>query len=190
MTTAEKVFSKGDWIVHSYYGVGEVTKVEKKRVNGKNEEFYRVESDDTTYWIPLERAKENHIRALASRTSLRRALSLLKKGPEEMDSNFKVRQSRIKEVLAKGKLRDLIRLVRDLWSRGQDTKLSMTELSALRQAMDNLVVEIAVAEGIENDKASAKLRELLNEQVTEPSKGSSTGIIRQFLNWGSASNKA
>lgn len=185
MTTAEKVFSRGDWIVHSYYGVGEVKKVEKKSVNGKNKEFYRVESNNTTYWIPLERAKESHIRALATRTSLRRALALLKKAPEEMDSNYKIRQSRIKEVLASGKLRDLIRLVRDLWARGQDSKLSMTELSALRKAMDNLVVEIAVAEGMEDSEASAKLRELLNDQEVERSKGSSTGMIRQFLNWGS-----
>jgi hypothetical protein len=59
----------------------------------------------------------------------------------------------------------------------------MTELSALRQAMDNLVVEISVAEDVSYEEASAKLRERLQEQEVEASKGSSTGIIRQFLNW-------
>lgn len=185
MTTAESVFSRGDWIVHSYYGVGEVKKIEKKRINGNKRKFYRVESGDTTYWIPVERAKESHIRALATRTSLRRALGLLKKEPEEMDSNFKERQSRIKEVLAEGKLHATIRLVRDLWARSRVSKLSMAEHNALRRGMENLVVEIAIAEGISNVAASEKLQELLNDQELEATKGSSTGIVRKFLNWAS-----
>lgn len=183
MAKTDNDYSKGDWIVHSYYGVGKVKKIEKKKINGKNKKFYRVESDDTIYWIPVERESVSHIRALATRTSLRRALKLLTEKPKEMASNFKTRQSRIKKVLAKGNLRKMLKLVRDLWARGQEKKLSMTELNALRKAMDDLVVEIAVAEDLSNEEASSKLQELLNEQEVEPAKGSSTSIVRKFLNW-------
>jgi CarD family transcriptional regulator len=181
MSSAEDAFAKGDWIVHSYYGIGKVKKIEKKRVNGKEKRFYRVESEDTTYWIPLDRASESHVRALAKRSTLRRALRLLTKEPTEMDSNFKSRQKRIREVLANGKLRSLIRLVRDLWARGQENKLSMTEVGALRQAMDNLTDEVAVAEGISDEDALAKLQKLLEQQDIEPKKGSSTGLVEQLL---------
>ncbi len=181
MATTEKVFSRGDWIVHSYYGVGKVKKIEKKKIDGEKKKFYRVESDMTTYWIPLEGASESHIRAAATRTSLRRALNLLTQKPAEMDAHFKARQSRIEEVLANCNLREMIKLVRDLWARGQVEKLGALELSALQQAMDNLVVEIALAEGICNMEASSKLLGLLSEQTEEPSMGSSAGVVRKFL---------
>lgn len=181
MSSAEDAFAKGDWIVHSYYGIGRVKKIEKKRVNGTEQKFYRVVSQDTTYWLPLERAGESHVRALANRTTLRRALRLLTKEPTEMDNNFKTRQKRIREVLANGKLRALIRLVRDLWARGQENKLSMTEVGALRQAMDHLTDEVAVSEGISDEDALSKLTDLLDEQEIEPKKGSSTGLVEQLL---------
>lgn len=183
MATAENDYAKGDWIVHSYYGVGKVKKIEKKKINGERKKFYRVESDASIYWIPVEGASESHIRAIANRATLRQAMNLLKEKPKEMASNFKARQIRIKEVLAKGNLRPMIRLVRDLWGRSQVSNLSMTELNALRQAMENLVVESAVAEGTSNEAATSKLIELLNEHDLEPTEGSSKGMIRKFLNW-------
>ena len=183
MATEENEYSRGDWIVHSYYGVGKVKKIERKMINGEKKKFYRVESDASIYWIPVEGANESHIRALAKASTIRRALNLLKEKPKEMASSFKVRQTRIKEVLAEGNLRPMIRLVRDLWGRSQVSNLSMTELNALRQAMENLVVESAVAEGTSNEVATSKLIELLNEQDLEPTQGSSKGMVRKFLNW-------
>jgi CarD family transcriptional regulator len=181
MTKAEKVFSRGSWIVHSSYGVGKVKKIEKKRINGKKKEFYRIEADETTYWVPVEKASESPIRPVASRAYLSRMLNLLKKESKEMDSNFKIRQNRIKEVLTTCNLRQMVRLLRDLWVRSQEKKLSDTELNALHRVMNNLVVELSIVEGISEQKASSKLREKLGGVASEPSQESSSGVRWQFL---------
>ena len=181
MAMKEKIFTRGSWIVHSSYGVGKVKNIEKKRINGKKKEFYRIEADETTYWIPVKKASESPIRSVASRAYLSRTLSILKREPKRMNSNFKTRQNRIKEVLTTGSLRKMVRLLRDLWARGQDNKLNDTELNALHRIMNNLVVELAVAEGISREKASSKIKKILDQRASEPSKGSSSGVIWQFL---------
>jgi CarD family transcriptional regulator len=182
MATKENIFARGSWIVHSSYGVGKVKKLEEKEINGKKKEFYRIEADETTYWVPVEKASESPIRPVASRAYLSKMLNLLKKESKEMDSNFKIRQNRIKEVLTTCNLRQMVRLLRDLWVRSKDNKLSDTELNALHRIMNNLVVELSVVEGVSEQKASLKLREKLGMVAPEPSKESSSGVLWQFVN--------
>ena len=163
MVPNEKEFKKGDWIVHPIYGVGKIRKIEKKRINEKKIKYFRVEADETTYWVPVEGIEESRARKVINQSDFQKAVQLLKKAPHDMDSSYKNRQMRIKEVLAEGLLRPTTRLARDLWARSQNNKLNDTERATLRKIMDNLVDEWAVAENISTEEANTNLSTLLNK---------------------------
>jgi RNA polymerase-interacting CarD/CdnL/TRCF family regulator len=130
MTDKELTYSVGDWMVHHKYGVGQVKKVEKKRLNRTKALYYKVQSNDSTFWVPVEKADSNHIRPLTSVSGLKKALRLLKKAPHEMDSNHKKRASRINQIWAEGRLSPICQMVRDLSAKEREKSLSSTEKRA------------------------------------------------------------
>lgn len=165
----KKEFEVGNWIVHPIYGVGKISKIEEKRVNKTASEYYRVEADETTYWIPVDSVENSRVRKVISRSAFRRAVRLLKKKPEQMDANYKQRQSRIKKVLSEGLLRATIRLIRDLWARNRKKNLNDTERTALRTIMDNLAAEWAVVESISPKEATQEITRLLSQNQMQTS---------------------
>lgn len=162
------VYAKGEWIVHPAYGVGQVHKKETKRVDGEEIEFYRVEGDQTTYWLHADRPSESNVRRLSTSKQVRRALRLLRKPPREMDPNFRERRRIISEVIAKGSLSSLVKLIRDLWGRKRDKRLSDTEHIALQRSMDRLTAEWAVAESVSAEDAQAELISILDSSEHDP----------------------
>lgn len=164
---AAAVYSNGEWIVHPAYGVGQVDKKEVKSVDGEEIEFYRVEGDQTTYWLHADRPSESNVRRLSTSKEFRKALKLLNSEPREMDSNFRERRKVISEVIAKGSLRSLVRLIRDLWGRKRAKRLSDTEHIALQRSMDRLTAEWAVAESVSAEDAQAELISILDAQDSD-----------------------
>ena len=156
-------YSKGDWLVHPSYGIGQVKKVEKKKIEGEKIEFYRVEGENTTYWLPVGQLEASRVRRLATRRQFRKAIKLLKRTPREMDPDHTKRRSRIKEVMSTGSLRSVVRAVRDLSARNSDKRLSDTERRSLEQFIDSLVEEWAIAEGIEPHEARTELHAMLDD---------------------------
>ena len=111
MTDKELTYSVGDWIVHHIYGVGQVKRVEKKHVNQTKAMYYKVQANDSTFWIPVKTADSTHIRPLSSTSSLKRCLRILKKAPREMDSNYKKRENIINKIRAEGKLSSICQMI-------------------------------------------------------------------------------
>jgi CarD family transcriptional regulator len=162
MAQGSERFKNGDWIVHPSYGVGRIKKVERKRLDGQQLEYFRVEAHETAYWIPLDGMEESRARKVISQADFRKAVRLLENPPRQMDESYKKRRKRINEVLSEGLLRPTIRLVRDLWARNHKKRLNDTEKGALRRIMDTLVDEWAITEGISPEEANAQLNELLD----------------------------
>ena len=165
----KREYSKGDWLVHPSYGIGQVKKVEKKHIEGKKIEFYRVEGENTTYWLPVGKLEGSRVRSLASRRQFRKAIKLLKKAPRAMDPDHTKRRSRIKEVMTTGSLRSVVRAIRDLSARNSEKRLSDTERRSLEQFIDSLVEEWAIAEEIEMHEARSELKDMLDEGVAASS---------------------
>ncbi len=162
-TKNREPYSKGDWLVHPSYGIGQVMKIEKKRIEGKKIQFYRVEGEHSTYWLPVEGLEASRVRRLASRDQFRKAIKLLRSAPREMDPDHTKRRTRIKEVMTTGSLRSVVRAIRDLSARNSEKRLSDTERRSLEQFIDSLVEEWAIAEEIEMHEARSELKEMLDE---------------------------
>ena len=158
----KREYAKGDWLVHPSYGIGQVKKVEKKNVEGRKIEFYRVEGENVTYWLPVGELQASRVRRLASKKEFRKAIKLLKRKPKEMDPDHTKRRSRIKDVMATGSLRAVVRVIRDLSARDSEKRLSDTERRSLEQFIDTLVEEWAIAEEIDQHEARTELQTMLD----------------------------
>lgn len=169
MTKKRKVFKKGDWLVHPNYGLGKIRKIETKRANGTEIKYFRVEAEDTTFWVPVEGIEDSRVRKVISQSGFKRAVRLLKKPPRKMDPNYKARRKRINEVMSRGLLRPTLRLLRDLWVRNRKNKLSDTEKASFRTIMENLADEWAVAGDMTSEESNAMLTALLDQGQSQES---------------------
>lgn len=154
-------FDVGDWIVHSFYGVGQIEGVEERPVQGEEVDCFKVHTPNAEYWVPVERVDNPRIRPIASKNRMQRALRVLKKIPERMNKNYRVRQARIQEVISGGSLIEMARLLRDLRGRQIDRKLNATEMTAFDDLSERMMRELSVAMKIRMAAARTRLEELL-----------------------------
>lgn len=157
------VFSPGDWVVHRRYGIGEIVGTEMKEIGGPASEYYRIETDNSTIWIPTDQMDEELFRPLASRSQFQKALDVLKRPARPMKSNFRSRRQRIQQVKSENSLIDIARLVRDLWARKQEKSLTNTEESALRRFSKRFLAEWSVTMGCEVEEARKRMYTLLRQ---------------------------
>lgn len=166
MAMGSETYSKGDWIVHIHYGVGQVKGIEKKALNGDRVSYYKVLTKNSTFWIPVDQIDCDRLRPIATTRELNEALKILKKPPQEMDSDHNKRKRLIKKIKYDGSLIAMARLVRDLWARRRiKKKLNATEERALDRFQDRLITEWSVCKNIEIEEAQKKLHTMLQKQA-------------------------
>jgi len=158
-------YTDGDWIVHSHYGVGQVKGIEVKGISGEESEYYRIESADSTFWIPLDQMDGEAVRPLSTPEEIHQAIAALEQPAEAMSANHKSRQNRIERVQSRNTPRAIARLIRDLraWQR-EKGGLNKSERSAYRTLRQRFADEWAVVAGIKPERAAIQLDHLLDPQ--------------------------
>lgn len=160
-------FVTGDWLVHCSYGIGQVMGIEEKDISGEPTRYYRIQTSDSTYWLPVAQSDSEELRPLATHAEIQAALAILAKPPRKMAKNHTARKSRIQQVRAENTPDDIARLVRDLRARQRDKGiLNQTERSAYSTFKQRLLEEWAAVSGSKKDKLAARLEALLNPQVS------------------------
>ncbi len=154
-------YHPGDWIVHVHYGVGHIACIEEKELGGDSSTYYKVVTDNSTLWVPLDKADSGWFRPICTREEFSEILGILQSPPQEMNKNHLVRKRRIHDVKSQGSLQETARLVRDLWGRRNERQLNNTEETALRYLTDRLLMEWSVCMDVEQDEARAHLQEML-----------------------------
>jgi len=157
----KNTFAKGDWIVHVFYGVGQVKGLERKGIAGKDTLYYRIENDSSTFWLPVSGADTSRVRPVVTKRKLDEAIRLLKDSPQEVNENHKLRGSWIKETRQKGALKSTVCLVRDLFVHDTKKKLSPKEQDILEDLKKQLVMEWSAVLNIKPLEAKSKLENLL-----------------------------
>ena len=164
-----RTFSKGEWIVHHYYGVGQIKGIEKKVLDGEKVSYYKVKTRNSQYWIPVDSEDNSRLRPLSSPDEIKKISRVLKRKPDEMDPDHMQRKRLIKEVQAEGSLKDMARIIRDLSARQKAKKLNPTEEDALKRFKDRLVREWAVSMELDIDHASVEFDENLDKALAKVS---------------------
>jgi RNA polymerase-interacting CarD/CdnL/TRCF family regulator len=157
------VYSEGDWIVHSRYGIGRIKGVETKSISGEETHYYRIKTTDSTFWIPVDQMDSELLRPLSTPKEIQKAIAALQKPPEAMSSNYKMRQMRIQKAQSRNTPKAIARIIRDLRAyRRKMGVLNSTERSAFRSLKKQLVEEWAIVTDINTEKAASKFEILLD----------------------------
>jgi RNA polymerase-interacting CarD/CdnL/TRCF family regulator len=156
--------SQGDWIVHLAHGIGQVTAIESKLVNEEETDFYRIETEDSTLWLPVGSTLDERIRPIASQSKMKSILRLLKKPAKKMEKAHQKRKKRIRDATLDGSLQSTAKLIRDLWGRKGERSLNETESRALKQLTDRFIKEWALSMDITEEEARQKFHQIVMEE--------------------------
>lgn len=167
-------YERGDWIVHCHHGVGQIEKVESKRISDQENTYYRIRTNDSIIWIPVDQMDDEQIRPLTDEENFQEAVEVLKKEPKKMASNLNSRKSRIKQVIVDNVPVETARLIRDLRGRRRSKKgLNQTERRALKKLTKRFVHEWAVCKEMTFEQARQRLnRRLSLERATNKNQSS------------------
>ena len=155
-------YERGDWIVHCHHGVGQIEKVERKQISDQENTYYRIRTNDSIIWIPVDQMDDEQIRPLSEEENFQEAVEILRKEPKKMASNLNSRKSRIKQVIIDNVPVETARLIRDLRGRRRKKKgLNQTERRALKKLTKRFVHEWAVCKDMTIEQARQRFNSRL-----------------------------
>lgn len=165
MKIQQSAYSKGDWIVHARYGVGQVRGIEKKELDGEKKIFFRVKTFDSVYWLSVVKTDVEYIRPITSEHQIRRALTLIRKPPEKLPENHTKRSRLITEAVKDPSLYSKACMIRDLNGKLQESKLNFTEEDAFLKMKKQLVNEWSIVEDMDREAVEEKLERALETSI-------------------------
>ncbi len=154
-------YSIDDWVVHSFYGVGQIRRIETRPIQGESKQCFKVNTKDSTYWFPVTENENPRIRPVASEDIIHRVIKNLRRKASTMDTDRKYWKSRIDEVRSNADMLSTSNLYRDLSSQRVIRKLNQTEDDALAYFEERLLREWATIV----DEEIAKLRIQLHSYI-------------------------
>lgn len=158
---SEEIYTSGDWIVHAYYGVGQVKGRDKKTLEGEKNTFLRVKTFSSEYFLPIKKWDASHIRPLCSEYQFKRALSILRKPAEPLSKDYRKRSKQILEAASDISIYSKAQIIRDLYGKKRAGKLNFREKEYFEKIIDQYLNEWSVV--VSRDKGS--LREKLNKSL-------------------------
>jgi RNA polymerase-interacting CarD/CdnL/TRCF family regulator len=158
-----RIFSIGDWVVHTQYGVGQIKAIEVKPVHGKQMECFQTRTRDSTFWFPTGEDVNPRIRPVYSKDLAHKAVEALRERPSNIEKDKEYFKEEISRVKTEGDLVAVCRLVRDLTAQGTLRRLLQTEATALSQLKEELLREWAVIMTCKVEEAELQLAACLRE---------------------------
>ena len=163
---SKKMFKIGDKISHPSFGVGDVEKIEEKKVLGQKENYYilKLMVNEMTLMVPVNKAEEIGLRYIIDPKTVPEVLNVLgHKIDDEMDGNYKQRIRSQTEMVDSGDILKVAQVVKNYTHRDTVEKLSSTERGLYERARKILVGEISVVCNIEKNKAKFIIKEAVNK---------------------------
>jgi RNA polymerase-interacting CarD/CdnL/TRCF family regulator len=162
MNVQESSFERGDWIVHAYYGVGQVRDLENKKLDGEKQDYYRVKTFNGEYWLSATKTDVDHIRPITSEYQINRALRMIRKAPGELPENHNDRSKMISETIRDPSLYTKACMIRDLHGKEQESKLNFSEEDAFLKMKKQFLDEWSVIKDVDRKILEEKLDQALN----------------------------
>jgi RNA polymerase-interacting CarD/CdnL/TRCF family regulator len=155
----------GDQIVHRNYGPGKITGIEEKRLGNKTREYYVVETDELTLWVPLD-ATQDSIRFPTPTAEFQELIALLYGAGEQLPDPHDERHEVLALRMKNRTLPDMCGIIRDLTSRSRNHALNRNDNEMMKRAQEFLLNEWEIVLGIPRAVARQELADLL--QIIPP----------------------
>jgi RNA polymerase-interacting CarD/CdnL/TRCF family regulator len=155
-------FDAGDNVVHASYGVGNIVRVEEKRLAEADLRLYYVLAvENSTVWVPVNATGTIGLRRVTPKQELEKYRRVLKGKPTVLDRDHHKRRAEINERLKRGSFLSVCETTRDLTAHGWRRPLNDVDASMLQKVHDNLCREWAASAGVTMADATREVDELL-----------------------------
>lgn len=156
---------KGDWIVHSYYGIGQIRNVETKLIDQKKVRYYKVKAKNSTFFVPVNNLLNDRIRPLSTEYRLRKAKKALRSTPQPLPHNHNDRKRLIQEITSDRTLDTTAELIRDLAYRKETNGLNDYEEKTLQMLEKLFVREWAIIKNSTEEEILAELEKIIQDEI-------------------------
>ncbi len=132
-------------VVYPIHGVGEITSIEERLFLGKKEVYYIIYLDvpDMTVMMPAAKADEHGIRPIVSKNEAQKALTVIARDYQPISADWKMRYQMNLDLLKKGSVTDIAKVVRSLYNRSKIKELPILERKLYDSAIKLLIDEIS-----------------------------------------------
>jgi len=157
-------FKAGDYVVHPAHGIGQIVRLEERRLaEDVPRLYYVIVADKSTVWVPVNADPAAQLRELTPMREMEQYRSLLKSHPVSLEKDHSKRRLAIAERLRHGSFQSLCEVVRDLTARAWRKPLNEAEAALLLKIRMDLCREWAAANGITLAEAIQEVEALLKE---------------------------
>ena len=164
-------------IIYPSQGVGVITDIFEKEFNGEKSLYYKiyVEVSDMVVMVPVNHASDLGIRPIAEAKDAKKALNLLSEDFEPITSDWKLRYQMNLDLLKKGTIADIAKIVRCLYNRSKIKELPIQERKLYDNAKKLLIDEISIA----LEKEEKEVEGMVHTKLEPP--GAAPKIKREII---------
>ena len=156
-------FKVGETVVYPHHGAATIVEIKTRTIKGEDKKYLKlnVSQGGLTIEVPSDNVEMVGVRDVIDKAGLERVFAVLRDPIVEEPANWSRRYKANPEKLASGDVIKVSEVVRDLWRREQDRGLSAGEKRMLAKARQILISELALAEKSNEEKAGARLDQVL-----------------------------
>jgi CarD family transcriptional regulator len=150
-------------LVYPHHGAVTITDSTTRHIKGTATKYMtlRVHSSDLVIQTAIDRAADLGVRDVIDQAGVDKVYALLQTGEVEEASNWWRRFKDNQSKMVTGDVHKVAEVVRDVWRRKQDKRISAGEKSMLSRARQILVSELALAQNTTTDEAETRLYKAL-----------------------------
>ena len=155
------MFSIGDLVAHPLHGAGTICEIERKRIDGKNKDYYvmTVPSGSMRIMIPVDGCEAVGLRPIVDSVRAEEILAQIPMLEVIEDSSWNKRYRENMLRIRSGDLLEVAAVVKSLVMRESDRGLSTGERKMLHSAKQILISEIVLC----LDSSYSEVEERLNQ---------------------------
>lgn len=158
---------KGDWIVHSYYGIGQIKCIETKLIEQKKVRYFQVIGKNSTFFVPVNNVVNERIRPISTEYKLRKAKKALRSTPKPFPHNHSERKRLIQELSSDRSLENTAALLRDLIYRKEINGLNEYEENTFHLLETLFIKEWAIIKKTTEDEIRIQYLKIVQEEILE-----------------------
>ncbi len=155
-------YQVNDQVMHWTYGRGEIISIEEKTLSGDTREYYVLQTNDLTLWVPADEIGESSLRPPLEEEDFNALLKTLKKPASVLPDQPYPRQNELLERMRNRSMNELCAVIRDLVARENLHKLNRSDQDILNRATSLLLDEWVLSLGTPREEAERKLIKILH----------------------------
>ena len=157
--SAKSSFSIGQPVVYPQQGLGVIQSIRERVKDGVMTRYYAIylDSSDMTLLIPVDRATELGVRAVVSSQEAQKAIGSMAGKPDPLPADWKLRYQHNQELVRKGTIGAIAKVVQGLYHRSKIKELPVQERKLYENALGLLIDEASYAMKKDKDEVSSMI---------------------------------